>query len=229
MGDDVLRRGGQVVGEVPDAAPAARALRRHRGRERAGDVGDMDAAEHLAGLDDAPRGAGAEPVEGAAPGAVDAGQAEDVQGEAVGAGDRAPAGLGVESGLAAVAVGTGGRVLVDPAAAVVAIDAGGREIAQPARSRGADRLAQRGEHRVAALPRRHRDQHMAGAVQVVAKVAPGPGAERDRAALRGPAGGAGHGPALREQERRQMLRDVAVAEGEEMRHGGVLRRRARRA
>ena len=43
-----------------------------------GDVVDVDAVEHLSGLDDAMRGALAQPVDGAAAGAVDAGETEDL-------------------------------------------------------------------------------------------------------------------------------------------------------
>ena len=78
IGHDLAGRRRQVVGDVVDGAGARMADRRQHG---AGDVLDMDAREDLAGLVDAPRGAGLHLVDGAAAGAVDAGQAEDVDGE----------------------------------------------------------------------------------------------------------------------------------------------------
>ena len=94
----------------------------------------MDAREDLARLVDAPRRAGLHLVDGAAAGAVDAGQAEDVDGGAGLQAHRLPGALGGQALDAARLAGLGRRVLVDPAAAVIAVDAGGREIAQPARA-----------------------------------------------------------------------------------------------
>ena len=48
-------------------------------RPAARDVVDVDAVEHLARLDDAMRRAVAQPVDGAAAGPVDAGEAEDLR------------------------------------------------------------------------------------------------------------------------------------------------------
>ena len=80
-GDHVLRRRRLVVGDVVDRAGIGP---RHRGAQHLDDVVDVDAAEHLAGLDDAARGAGAHRGERAAarPGAVDAGEAEQVHRQA---------------------------------------------------------------------------------------------------------------------------------------------------
>ena len=106
--------------------------RGHRGHERAGDVLDVDAAEDLAGLDDAPRGARAQLPERPAAGAVDAGEAEDVERQIR---HRAPLGLGGDARAAARGGGGEGRVLVHPVPAPVAVDAGGGEVAGPEEAR----------------------------------------------------------------------------------------------
>src|SRR5262249_15119469 len=74
-GDDFVGRRRVVVGDIVDGAGART---RDRGLEHRGDVLDMDAVEDLARLHDAARGPGADFVEGAAAGSVDAGEPEDL-------------------------------------------------------------------------------------------------------------------------------------------------------
>ena len=73
-----LRRDRIVVAEVPDRA-RMRAV--EGGEDDSRDILDMDAREDLPRLDDAPRGAGAQLLQRAASGAVDACEAEDVEGQ----------------------------------------------------------------------------------------------------------------------------------------------------
>ncbi|MBI3516507.1 MAG: hypothetical protein HY060_20940 [Proteobacteria bacterium] len=94
VGDHRLGRRRIVVADVVDRAGMGP---RHRGREHGGEIVDVDAAEHLAGLVDALGTAGPRGVERATPGTVDAGEAEDVQRQA----ERAPAGLGGDPAMAA--------------------------------------------------------------------------------------------------------------------------------
>ena len=129
IGDHLAGRSRQIVGDVVDRAGRRACV--DRGQHRGRDVLDMDAREDLAGLVDAPRGAGLHLVDGAAAGTVDAGQPEDVDGAPIA--HRLPGALGRQPLDAARLAGLGRRRLVDPVAAVIAIDAGGREIAQPAR------------------------------------------------------------------------------------------------
>ena len=111
IGDHVLRRRRLVVADVVDAAGRGRAI---EAAQDAGDVVDVDAVEHLAGLDDAARGAVAQVVERAAAGPVDAGEAENLR----------PAGRSPSQATASArarrsaraSVGVGRRVLVDPGA-----------------------------------------------------------------------------------------------------------------
>ncbi|MCH8926895.1 MAG: ComEC/Rec2 family competence protein, partial [Proteobacteria bacterium] len=78
-GDDLGRRRRGVVADVVDPAWVRAG---DRSLQDAREVVHVDAAEHLARLMDALGGAGADLIEGAAPGAVDPGQAEDVERQA---------------------------------------------------------------------------------------------------------------------------------------------------
>ena len=101
-----------------------------------------------------------------AAGAVDAGEAEDVDGLAGAVAELEPGLLGREPPPRARADRRGRRVLVDPAAAMVAIDADRREVADPGEPRrGGDRGGEMPERRVALRVRRDRDQERVGAGQ----------------------------------------------------------------
>src|SRR6185437_15768679 len=116
-GDDLMRRRRLVVAEIvgrPGIGP------RKGGFERGGDVLDMDAREDLAGLVDALRPAGAHGIERAAPRAVDAGEAEDMQREAGSVMEAPPARFGNEPAAAALAARLQRRSLVDEATAAIA-------------------------------------------------------------------------------------------------------------
>src|SRR5690349_2251620 len=103
--------------------------------ERAGDILDMDAVEHLAGLHQPPRSAFGEVDEGIAARAVDAGEPEHGDRHAALAAVLDPGLLGREAQLRAAGRRTGFARLVDPGALVVAIDADGREISDPSERR----------------------------------------------------------------------------------------------
>ena len=90
-----------------------------------GDVVPVDAAEEMAGFDDAAGRAGAQIVEHRAAGAVNAGEAEDIDGD----GKAAPGGLGLDAAECAGGFGRKLRILIDPGAVPVAVDAGGGEVA----------------------------------------------------------------------------------------------------
>ena len=110
-----------------------RAANGHRGEHRGGDVLDMDAREDLAGLVDAPRGAGLDLVDGAAAGTVDSGQPEDIEARRSCAN---PARRARRPAVRCCAAGrAGGSSSRRPSRRRVAIDAGRREISQPARAR----------------------------------------------------------------------------------------------
>ena len=78
VGHDILRRRGKIVGDVEDAAETA--LRQMP--ERAGDIGDMDAIEHLILLDQTLGGAVAQIDEGVAARPVNAGKPQNGDGHA---------------------------------------------------------------------------------------------------------------------------------------------------
>ncbi len=130
----------QVVGDVEDAA----GLGLRQVQQRAGDVVDMDAVEHLARLDDALGAAVGEVAECVAAGPVDARQAQHRRPGSIRLRRASShASSAVEAHARARRDRPGWRGLVDPCAAMVAIDADGREVADPAQLRhgGADRFA----------------------------------------------------------------------------------------
>ena len=95
---------------------------------------------------------------------VDAGEAEDAERHVRAA---PPSSAHAFSAAIRAAVArharVGRRLLVDPGAAVVAIDADGGEVADPAElRRGEDVVAMHGEHRVAGLALRDRDEDVGG-------------------------------------------------------------------
>src|SRR5262245_42457514 len=112
----------------------------------------MNAAENLAVLLDAPRHASIEFVEHAPAGAVDTGEAEDLNRKARPLAEIKPGLLGLSPSLCAVAVRLGLSGLVDPPSLLVAIDADGREIADPFdRSETCDPLAIVCKHSIATV------------------------------------------------------------------------------
>ena len=96
-----------------------------------GDILHMDAAEYLARFDDPARGAGADLGEGAASGAVDAREAEDVERQACCCREGLPGGFGLDAELASAGGGGERGGFVDPAAIAIAIDPCCGEIADP--------------------------------------------------------------------------------------------------
>ena len=115
-------------------------------------------------LVDAPGGAVAHPIEGAAPGAVDAGQAEDVHRHAVAAPEFEPRRLRRHPSPPPFRGGRQGRVLVDPGAAGVAVDPGGRQVSGPDQPPG-DVACMALQRRVPVGAGRNRAQQVAGAGQ----------------------------------------------------------------
>jgi hypothetical protein len=85
----------------------------------------MNAVEHLAGLDDATRGAGSELGEGIAARSVDPGETENMDWLAGPSAELAPRVLGRDPLPGSLADRRRRRRFVDPAAATVAIDADG--------------------------------------------------------------------------------------------------------
>ncbi len=124
----VGRRGRLVVANVVDGA---RVGARHGGPEDGRDVVHVDAREQVTGLVDAPRLAGAHRVERAAPGAVDAGQAEDVHRHAGGAPQVQPAAFGRGAAAAVFRRRVDGGALVHRSAARVPVDAGAGQVSGP--------------------------------------------------------------------------------------------------
>ncbi len=126
-----------------------------------GDVIDMNAAEQLARLDDAPCRALAHIVEHIAAGAVNAGQPEDPYRDALFRAEGQPVPLRLLAPPGAVGGRRQRRRLIDQRTFMIAIDAGGREIADPAQSgcrQQCRMIAQQGG--IAGLLGRNRDQQM---------------------------------------------------------------------
>ncbi|OQW39385.1 MAG: hypothetical protein A4S12_02210 [Proteobacteria bacterium SG_bin5] len=149
-------RARQIVGEVIGAGGS-----RESGQHPGGEIGDMDAAEHLARQVDPVRRPRRHPIERRTAGTVNAGQAVRA---------RAPGEPGLVGGVAPRPAPGDGRAFIDPGAARVAINARRGEIAEPlARQCRAIAI----EHRVAISGGRHAGEHRVG------------GAERglDRAAI----------------------------------------------
>src|SRR5215470_14919131 len=92
----------------------------------------MDPAEHLPGLDHAPRRSLPQPAQRVAARTVDPREAEDMYRQAGSAMERQPALLGRDPAAAALAGRRERARFVDPTALAVAIHAGRREIADPA-------------------------------------------------------------------------------------------------
>jgi hypothetical protein len=115
----------------------------------------------LAGLDDAPRVALAQAVEGAAAGAVDAAQAQNVDGNAMRGAEGGPGGFGGDARARAGRDGERRALLVHPVAGAIAIDADGGEINEATEPGQARReIAQ---HGIAGDVRRDRGQRDRGA------------------------------------------------------------------
>ena len=155
MGDHRLGRGGVIVADIVDAA---RMGAQHRGLQRGGDIFDMDAGEDLTGLHDAAGGAIAHLGEGAAAGAIDAREAEDVERQT----QCLPLRLGQHALFAPGGRGGEGGLLIHPGPRVIAINPGGGEIAHPEGPRGGDFGGMGVQHRVALRPRRDGGKDMRG-------------------------------------------------------------------
>src|SRR5579883_32964 len=188
----------------------------------------MDAREDVVGLLDALGAALAHGVERAAAGAVDAGEAEDVEGYVVAAIEIEPAGFGRDAAAAAFAGGAEFRRLIDPAAVAIAIDAGGREIAGPAQVREpGDVGGVFGEDGIACFIGRDRGEEMRRARKRFPQDGPSALEAMHREPLRGKARAgrvvaarAGNAPALSGKRTRQESGAVAKAEAEERRDVG---------
>ena len=156
-GYDILRRRRLVVGDVVDAAGARS---RQRRLDHGGDIGDMDAVEDLAGLDDASRRSRRQLRKLVAAGTVDSGQPENLHGDRVRRTEAEPVLLRRHPVLRALPAGAEWRRFIDPAAGMIAIDADGGEIADPAQvRRGSDPVGKGREHGIAGFSRRDRDQN----------------------------------------------------------------------
>ena len=115
----------------------------------------MDAVEDLAGLDDPVGFAPADAVQRIASRPVNAGKAEDVEGQAPLAAKGGPGGFRLDARHAAFRFRLGGGFLVGPGALKIAVNADGREIARPAQPRrGRQRMAVCGKRRIASFPAR---------------------------------------------------------------------------
>ena len=197
----------------------------------------MDAREYLAGLVDAPRRAGLHLVERAAPGAVDRGEAKEVDRHAVPPPEIEPGLLRRAAAAPALAGRAQRRGLVDQPAGAVSIDARGGEIARPDEVRRACRdgaTVPRGDG-IARRVRRHRADEMGGPAErrrdrpvAVEEMGIDP-LPREGVAVAVAAAGPGHRPAEGAQASRQDEGAVAEAETEEargLRRRGGHRRRA---
>ncbi len=178
---------------------------------------------------DALGGAGARLAEGAAPGAVDPGQAEDVDRQAAAPPQLQPGTLGGHPVRRARAGRLQNRVLVDPAPGPVAIDPGGRKITGPGEVRaGRDVGPVPIQDRVAGRVRRYAGAQVRGPGECHRRRAQRPIAveQRDLEAL-GPErgrgfrvpGGPGDPPAARAQPPGENPGAVAEAEDEKPGHG----------
>jgi hypothetical protein len=152
-----------LVGDVPDfARPAAL----HQAPGDLGEVVDVDAVEDLARLDDAPRRAGAQFSQRVAAGTVNAGEPQDIDGNASRPPERAPLLLGEQPRPSARRTRQRRRRLVDPGAAAIAVNADAGEIEDAAEvRRGGDCARETRKRRIAAFVGRRRDEQNFGARQ----------------------------------------------------------------
>src|SRR6185295_7760186 len=98
----------------------------HAGAYRFGDIIDMDAVEHLSRLDDAMRGALAQPVDGATAWAVYSRETKDTRADPQAIAQRKPLRFGRDAPAPPRRCGLRRRRLVDPGALAVAVDPDGR-------------------------------------------------------------------------------------------------------
>ena len=153
---DILRRRRLEICDVPEPALEVRGDQR---AEHARDVGDVNAVEHLAWLDDAPRPPFLQLDERIAAGAVDAGEPQHVDRDLSLAPQREPPRFGRQSRQGARRFGDCRRSLVDPVAVRPAIDADRREIEDAAKPwRGADIGLEGVQRRLGGFCRRDRDE-----------------------------------------------------------------------
>ncbi len=189
----------------------------------------MNAAEYLAGLDDAPRLARPHRLQRVAARPVDAGEAEQVDRRAEAPPEGEPGVLGRDAPPAARPAGRPRRILVDPSAGMIAVDAGGREIACPGEPlQPADRVAVQVDDGVARRVRRDRDQEMRRAGQHLGgpfeRPVPIEGQRLDAACgerlplVPAPAG-AGYAPAAGPQRVGECQGGISEAETEQARRG----------
>src|SRR5579872_6162032 len=155
----------------------------------------MDAGKDLARLVDPLRPSPPHRIERASPRPIDAGQAKDMDGNAVAAMKLEPLRLGRDPAPAAFAAWAKGRPLIDQGTAAIAIDAGRREKPQPGeRGQGTDLRPMLVEDAIAHLIGRHRNEEMRNPRENGGKIfeppAPGEGQKRRRSF----AAGAGDAP-----------------------------------
>ena len=176
----------------------------------------MNPAEHLPRYVDAMGGALAHPVDGAAAGAVNAGQAKDAH---VGA-QRLPVEIGLCAGAAPAGADRGS--FVHPCAAAVAINAGRGKITGPVRVGCADGGPILVEHGIAAVSRgRNRGQDMGCSAYRPQHRLTIP--EGEYILAMGLAPDAGDPPAKREQPLGEARGAVAHSEDQHMRHHAASR------
>eukprot|EP00968_Pinguiococcus_pyrenoidosus_P005684 scaffold368_cov258-Pinguiococcus_pyrenoidosus.AAC.47 len=172
---DLVSRGRPVVGHVEQRA-GLRPL--HGCLDHRHNVCYVHAADEGGVVDDALAqvvGVLADGVEGAAPGTIDAGEAEDVHRRARLLPKAAPLPLGCEPSSGAREVGLGGGALIHPGAAVVAVDARGGQVAEPSQGpvvmQALNLLVQVQQDGVDAVHQgRHGAQHMRAGVERVQRV-----------------------------------------------------------
>src|ERR1700730_15472750 len=187
----------------------------------------MDAREDLTRLVDAFGRAGAQCVESAAAGTIDAGEPEDVDRHAAVMPEAEPT---LFRGNATAAALAGWQQLggfVDPAAAEIAIDPRRRQIGEPRKSRQCrDVVAVPCEHGVACSIGGNRDEEMGDPIEhprvdglLAVEESGGKARLPQHGCLLGAAAGAGYHPPRRDETAGERQRAVAKAEAEEMRPG----------
>ena len=163
LSDDRLGRRGVVIADIVDGTGPRLA---NRGDQHPRQILDMDARKDVTRLVDAFCRAGTQRIERAAAGAVNPGEAEDVDRHAAVAPQLEPTLFCGDAPAAALAGRQQLSGLVNPAAAAIAIDPGRRQIAEPAQPRHRSNvIAVSVEHRVADRIGGHRDEKMGDPAQ----------------------------------------------------------------
>ena len=192
----------------------------------------MNAVEHLAGLFHQTRGSGAQAVDDAAAGAVEAGQAEHLQRQPHALGAVQPVPLDPSAAGALQRGGVERIALEGPAAGPVAVDGGGGGIADPVGPGVARQRRQGAQGRAAVGVGRRGDQNgLCGGQRRAQGLGVGRGDRRDPlrrqrlTGLRIARGGEGRTAAAQGLARRG-LSQIAAAEHEQGRRGGAFDHRA---